>query len=294
MKRLAPVFGILTTVLVLAALALADPMELAGSTAAIAYVENSVQIKGSGGWTRADVGDVLAPGSRIKTGKGSTAALVLSDETMIKLAENTEFVLVDLRESENGNFVRKFQLTLGRVWADVTPSKSSGSTFEIQGPDAVAAVRGTAFEVDATDTGTEINVFEGKVESTDAFDGASTMLAADLETNSFQALRGRKGKPRRFDVARADAWQQWNMKNRKQMQEIFRKAKMGKLTPEKVRQMKAYFRQLPPPAQQRLRQSIQGKRPPNGTAPLRNRPRPEGHRPPPGGVTRPVPSGYRK
>ncbi len=255
MKRLLSILSLaLLSSIILFICISADEMEIAGNSAGVIYVENTVQIKspGSTTWTRADVGDILLPGTHIKTGEGATAALLLTDKTTIKLAENSEFVLVDLRETEQGNLIRKFQLLMGRVWSDVTPMGDSGSTFEIDGPDAVAAVRGTAFEVDATGEATDIRVWEGKVESLSRWDGQRALIGSSLNHNYFSAGKRRHAILKRFSLSQADPWQAWNLKNRKLMHKIF--SKYGKrihLSKDKLRRFKQHFKSLPPPARQR-------------------------------------------
>jgi hypothetical protein len=129
----------------------AAPLEAATHEAGVAAVDHSVQVQLHGKWRAAVVGDVLHNGDRIKTGVKSTATLMLCDKTVMRMSQKTEIVVNDLSVGEKGNLVRSFQLMTGRVWSDVVPNQVNPTTFEVRGPNAVAAVKGTAFEVDAGD-----------------------------------------------------------------------------------------------------------------------------------------------
>ena len=191
-------------------------VEAATSQAGVAATDNQVEKSlGSGSWQSCQVGDVLRAGDKIRTGKESSASLLLADHSMMRLASNTELKIVDLTEQENGCLVRRFQLSVGRVFSDVTPAgKGNPSVYEVKGPNAVAAVHGTAFEMDATDQGadTDVQVWDGTVACRGAQEGAKEeMVGANSSLRINQA-----GAFQRFQFTRqhADVWQEENLRTR--------------------------------------------------------------------------------
>ncbi len=93
----------------------------------------------------------------ITTALTSSATMVFSDDSTIKLSENTkleikEFLFKD--KSRRG----VFSLAIGKMTADVKKYIGGDNVFEVQSPTAVVGVRGTGFEFDEV-------VKDGKVDS---------------------------------------------------------------------------------------------------------------------------------
>src|SRR5258706_3303404 len=100
--------------------------------------------QGSTTWTAVQEGMALGKGDRIKTGEKSKADIVLGQGT-ITLNEATEFGIKEY--SEEGDQIKSTgELALGKLRAKVEKLQA-GSTFEIRTPTAVAAVRGTLFDL---------------------------------------------------------------------------------------------------------------------------------------------------
>lgn len=237
-------------------------LEVAAHQAAVLKVAGQVHAQvGSRTWAQLNEGSMLHTGDRIKTGPDGFAAIILSDQTVLKLAENTELVLVDLRETEEANLIRRFQLSVGRVWSDVTPRERSGSVFEIEGPQATAAVKGTAFEVDAGEGQTEVRVWEGSVEA--SADGQKFLLGADRNRFQHDRFQMRSGRPQvmRLNRATPDDWQKWNLENRKA---ILRARRQGRLDRQAIQRFRGTLRQGPPAGSRRsVRKRPAGKKPLN-------------------------------
>ncbi|MEW6282677.1 MAG: FecR family protein [Candidatus Eremiobacterota bacterium] len=269
------------------------PLEVATPEAAIVYMQNDVEVAPPGaGYRDPRSSDVLTSGWKIRTGEKSAADLLLWDESLIRLHDKTEVIIVDLTETEQGNFVRKLQLTTGRVWADVQ-KRDGANTFEVKGPQAVAAVKGTSFVVETLedaevgDAGTEVQVWDGLVECS-SLDGVREQVGVDSE---FIASKKRKAWVQKFDRAateREDGWVQRNIKSRQQLRAYLQSLPKGPrgtinprtLDPRAKQWLKTHFNQLPPSYQRKLKQKL---RPPGW------KPRGEpGTRPglkPPGGAT---------
>ena len=273
MSRLLRIFALsvaLTAAVCLLAWAQAR-YEVATDQAAVIQVSGTVEGLSTGqtAWKPLVESSLLRAGDRIRTRSDSGAAILLSDQTIMKLAENSELLLVDLRLSENGNWIRRFQLKVGRVWSDVTPMEKADSIFEVQGPDAMAAVKGTAFEVEAGDDGTEVRVWEGSVLATQKDGPASDVIGDDprFAHNRFRVARQGGVSRSRFAHSQADPWQQWNLANR---QALLKLRQNKRLDAVKLKAIRQRFKQAPPPARQRLRRTAPNR---PGPGPLRPRPR---------------------
>ena len=111
-------------------------------------------------------GVMLRAGSRILTEESALAVLLLADGSRVNIGPNTDLTIADLSE-DGGKNSTVFELLKGLFKASVQ-KLTVGSRFEVKTPDAVAAVKGTEYEVEVTDKGTEARVKEGKVWLEDA------------------------------------------------------------------------------------------------------------------------------
>ena len=84
----------------------------------------------------------LTSGSFVKTDKDSYAKIFLEDNSLISLDQSTEIQL-DLKESSTN-----INQLVGRTWNRVR-TVSKGGEYEVKTPNAIAAVRGTIFGIDA-------------------------------------------------------------------------------------------------------------------------------------------------
>lgn len=112
-----------------------------------------VQRKGETQWSPAVAGSKLAEGDNIRAWAASSARLDLPDGSTIFVAENSRVVVGKL-EFDQQNQAREalFHLAVGKVRAVVSQTavrlvKARQSNFSISTQTAVAAVRGTDFEV---------------------------------------------------------------------------------------------------------------------------------------------------
>ncbi len=101
----------------------------------------------------------LFPGDSVTTGNDGQAFVTLSGRHSISVLPNSEITVSSVSKSET-----LFDLAMGRVLALISPLAST-ERLSIETPQAVAAVRGTEFGVDATASGASVGVFdEGRVE----------------------------------------------------------------------------------------------------------------------------------
>lgn len=116
-------------------------------------IEGSAMIKKTGQFAFSDYNPQLSvnEGDMIKTLENSVAEIVYPDETIFRIAQNTQ---IQLRS--NSIHIQK-----GKTWIKLI---KRGSTFIASTPTAVAGVRGTEFVVETEEnTGDEFSVLSGSI-----------------------------------------------------------------------------------------------------------------------------------
>jgi hypothetical protein len=139
---------------VLGAAGLAHAQRAPG-TAELKTVTGQVEIqrKGESRWAPAAVGARLAEGDNVRAHAGGSAVLDLPDGSTLFVAENSRVVVGKLEfDLQNQTRQAFFHLVVGKVRAVVSQAaitlvKARQSNFAISTPTAVAAARGTVFEV---------------------------------------------------------------------------------------------------------------------------------------------------
>ena len=129
--------------------------QLRAGTAELKAVTGQVEIqqKGQTQWAPAVVGAKLAEGDNIRAHAGGSAILGLPDGSTLFVSENSRIVVTKLEVNQQ-NQTRNvlIHLVVGKVRAvvakaSITLVKARQSNFAITTPTAVAAARGTDFEV---------------------------------------------------------------------------------------------------------------------------------------------------
>ncbi|HEY4521523.1 MAG TPA: FecR family protein [Candidatus Paceibacterota bacterium] len=127
-------------------------------------------------------GDTLEEGRIVDAGTGALANIYFPDGSILKLDSETK---IQIQKSEfqktSGKLSVKIILTLGRVWSQVKSLAGNDSEWQIETPNAVAAVRGTGFGVEFTKGKSMILVLENKV-LVSAKDTATNNIIASSET----------------------------------------------------------------------------------------------------------------
>jgi hypothetical protein len=155
-----PLIRVLWIVAALAAsivFGLASPAgaQLKGGTAEIRSLNGQVEVqrKGQAEWVAAVAGMRLVDGDEIRAHAGASAVLDLADGSTLFVAENSRVVVTKLAVDPRNNARQAlFHLVVGKVRALVTHAaitlvRARQSNFAISTPTAVAAVRGTLYEV---------------------------------------------------------------------------------------------------------------------------------------------------
>lgn len=120
-------------------------------TAQVKEVEGKVEYRNaSGTWKPLRAGAILESGSMVSTGFKSTATLLIGED-LITVKPVTRLSLDELVKTGGGTRTKLF-LTVGRVKAEVNPSKREHVEFSVRSATATASVRGTGFETDGMNT----------------------------------------------------------------------------------------------------------------------------------------------
>ena len=129
-----------------------------------------------GGTGEYKAGTMLKPGSRVVTEEDSMAVLLLEDGSRVNLGPNTDLTVAELA-SDGDKHTTVFELLRGLFKASVQ-KLTVGSRFEVKTSNAVAAVKGTEFEVEVDEKGTDARVLEGTVWLDDAAHGIHEVVGA--------------------------------------------------------------------------------------------------------------------
>ncbi len=116
------------------------------------------------GWSPAQVNQQLLAGTHIRTGSRSKMGLLFRDQSQMRLNQNSLLIVRDVLD-ESGNSTR-FRLDEGRAWIK---SKNIPDRLIMETPSAVAAIRGTDWEIEVNGAGrTILTVLHGQVELANA------------------------------------------------------------------------------------------------------------------------------
>ena len=99
----------------------------------------------------------LKAGDILNTNEKGTLAIVFADDTQIRLSRNTKLVVKEVAKG----IPSEINLVRGNVWARAPRGKSK---LRIKTPSATAAIRGTEWSLQVTDTQTNLQVASGNVE----------------------------------------------------------------------------------------------------------------------------------
>jgi hypothetical protein len=148
-------------------------------SATIAELKGEVTLhSGQGEAMSAEHGMVLAPETKIDTGKGSLL-LDLQDGSEILVKSNSHVVL-KAPSQEKGYWL---ELLLGKINAKVEKRLGNAPSFRMGTPTAVITVRGTRFSVEVNKKErTSVQVFEGLVEVAGFLQGAPVLLRPGFST----------------------------------------------------------------------------------------------------------------
>ncbi len=129
--------------------------------AKITTIEGTVQLlrNGSSDWQNVKPGMPLQVGDQVFTQQESFAEIRYSIGTVLRMDEKTKITLESSSEK-----TLKTKSAIGNVWVNMRKLISTGKEFEVATPTAVAAIRGTVYNMStADDSASAVSVYEGKV-----------------------------------------------------------------------------------------------------------------------------------
>lgn len=108
-------------------------------TAILNEISGHVQykIQSDGPWRVGVNGTEVEPGSEVATGPDGRARMDLSDGSIIRLGENSAFVIQKIELTEQG-LVGRFKVNFGQIWIIL-----NGGVIEVDTPSGIASVRGS-------------------------------------------------------------------------------------------------------------------------------------------------------
>jgi hypothetical protein len=113
-------------------------------------------------WEQASDGQIVTPGSRVKTDEKAKVQLVYPNGTATRVDSESEVKLTSFEAEQQKVSV---YLYLGRIWSRVSRLIGTGSSYEAETDTVVATVRGTSFGIEKRSDGTnEVLVTESAVD----------------------------------------------------------------------------------------------------------------------------------
>src|SRR4030043_403481 len=109
---------------------------------------------GTDNWIETQVGMSLKVGDTIKSGSNSSAEITFFDGSTIELDADTQVEVASLNVTGTGSKTIGLKQTIGTTISRVTKLVDSSSSYEIETPACVAAVRGSVMIVDVIADGT--------------------------------------------------------------------------------------------------------------------------------------------
>jgi hypothetical protein len=134
----------------------AESKPVAGSVSAIVG-SAMVKRQSAGNWLKAKIKLPVFENDAVNTGEESRCEIALSGDKVIRLGEKT-LAIISSQEQANS----KVKATRGAVWVNVKHLVNSRS-FEVSSPTAVAAIRGTVFNINCDTNAAQYMVFRGAV-----------------------------------------------------------------------------------------------------------------------------------
>ena len=113
-------------------------------------------------WNDADFDMKIYAGDQIKTGIESRCEITLPDGSIVRMEEKSlqQFKGVEPQKRAKSSSIF---LSAGKIWLNARKIVSKDESFQVRTDKAVCAIRGTTFQVDASEESTQIIVFKGEI-----------------------------------------------------------------------------------------------------------------------------------
>jgi len=151
-------------------------VETAGS---ISFMIGDVYVSPDGtDWREADFDMSIRDGEHLRTGEESRCEVTLTDETIVRMDENS-IQRIGKTGPQPVSAKGSIFLSAGKVWVNARKMLSKGDTFKVRTNKAVCAIRGTTFSVDEGKEHTRVRVHEGQVATWSSLFGAKEEKPSD-------------------------------------------------------------------------------------------------------------------
>ncbi|RMG32709.1 MAG: hypothetical protein D6732_13040 [Methanobacteriota archaeon] len=116
----------------------------------------------------AKLGLPLYIGDRIETKKESRCEILYDNGNVVRLDENSIYRIAKIDEKAKES---ESELSLGKLWANIVKLFSGAQKFRVKTPTAVAAVRGTVYQIRQDTISADFKVFDGTIGVTPLIEG---------------------------------------------------------------------------------------------------------------------------
>lgn len=186
-----PVLLIFTNALILIVIfvLLAQSLFLVQRIAQAGEVKGKVEVARRGGdFSPLKSGQTVIVGDEVRTGQDGIAEFTWADKTRWRVMPNSRLTIKKaIVNSVKKAEISQFRLDAGKVFIRIVKSFAPGSSFEVETPTAVAAVRGTVFSVEVAGNQTKVGVYKGAVKVSDGAKNQSKTITPGQEALAGEA-----------------------------------------------------------------------------------------------------------
>ncbi len=126
-------------------------------------------------WEKAQKGEALVSGDRVKTGERSIAIIKFLDNSLVRVRELSELTVSG--KMDGGAFLKSVDLQNGVVGFSIQKQRPQ-EEFQFSSPTSVASIRGTGGLFSTSDSSDTLTVIEGTIAFTNKFSGNSVDIGA--------------------------------------------------------------------------------------------------------------------
>ncbi|MFZ1889976.1 MAG: FecR family protein, partial [Candidatus Binataceae bacterium] len=192
-KTLGPVSKLGLLLALIALCAISEPASAQTGDGTVTVVTGGVSVVHAGTSNQAAVGTAVFDGDEVDTAAASSATITLADKSTLEIGELSK-VKLDIPHRGAANSTDRITLLAGVLRSYVAHAASAGApTYEVHTPNAVAAARGTKYDVSYQE-GVDRKQFEGCHRFTDVavYDGVVDVANVSAPGNTVELQPGYK------------------------------------------------------------------------------------------------------
>lgn len=140
---------------------------------------------GQTNWLKASINGKVYKGDRIKTALSSRVEIVMPDETVIRVDQNSIFDIKEIKTLDEDNADEMgFSLWVGNIWAKFKKVVDNRQKRTVESPSAVVAIRGTTLEINVNpQQTTTVTVEEGLVAVSSSEGEGEVLVGSNQQTS---------------------------------------------------------------------------------------------------------------